>query len=296
MRSNIMNQNSIQQLCQDLGIHPAKSRGQNFLIDRNITDKIIKAADIRKDDIILEVGPGFGVLTRELLKVAGRVIAVELDKKFYEYLKKEFNQEIISGQLQLVNGDILKVNLNELGLKNDNYKVVANLPYSITSSFLRNFTEKEPKPSEILVMIQAEVAQRIIAKPGEMSILAVAMQFFAIPEILFKISKNSFWPEPEVDSAMIKLKIRQDIDAKIPAKSLFQIVKIGFSAKRKQLHNNLAAGLHLKNEEIKKIFLDLGWREDIRAQDLGVGEWITLSQKVSNLSKNIKIVIPESAI
>ena len=273
---SLLNIKTIQQLCQDLGIHPAKSRGQNFLIDQNITDKIIKAADIRKDDIILEVGPGFGVLTRELLKVAGRVIAVELDKKLFEYLNGEFKGEIASGQLQLVNGDILKVNLNEFGLKNNGYKVVANLPYSITSSFLRNFTEKEPKPKEIIVMIQAEVAQRIIAKPGEMSILAVAMQYYTIPEILFKISKNSFWPEPEVDSAMIKLKIRQDVDSKIPAKSLFQIVKIGFSAKRKQLHNNLAAGLHLKNEEIKKIFRDWGWREDIRAQDLGVEEWVLL--------------------
>lgn len=282
---------SIPQLCKNLGIFPAKSRGQNFLIDQNVIEKTIEAADIQADDIILEVGPGFGALTEKLLARAKQVIAVELDKKLHQYLAEKFPKEISSGKLILVNSDILKVNLNNLGLKDYGYKIAANLPYSITSNFLRNFTENMPRPSEIIVMIQYEVARRIMAKPGDMSILSVAIQYLTNPEILFKISKNSFWPEPEIDSAMIRLVLKQNSGKKSAnsefGKNLMRLVRIGFSAKRKQLHNNLSAGLHLKNGQIKAIFYDLGWQEDIRAQDLSVEDWVKLLN-CTNQSKNNK--------
>ena len=268
-----MTLSQIRQVCNQYDIRPAKSRGQNFLIDQNIVKKIMVVAELGKDDVVLEVGPGLGTLTKELLlSQAKKIIAVELDKKINEFLKAEFFEE---KKLELVEGDILKINLKDLELADFKYKIVANLPYNITAQFLRLFLEHSPRPKEIIVMVQKEVAQRIIAKAGEMSVLAVAAQFFGEPKILFKVGHDCFWPEPEVDSAVIKIDLKSDLPP-VDVKKFFRIVRIGFSARRKQLHNNLAAGLGLKNSQIKQFFNNFGWREDIRAQDLGVEDWIKL--------------------
>lgn len=274
----MLNLNQIKSLCTRYGFYPHKSLGQNFLIDQNIVKKIIQAANLTSADVVLEIGPGLGALTGELIKRAKKVIAVELDKKISAYLKAEFFER---NKIEIIEGDILKVNREKIGFKNFGYKLVANLPYNITSYVLRNFLDYPPKPKEMILMVQEEVAQRIVAKPGQMSILAAAVQFYAESEILFKISKNSFWPRPQVDSAVIKIKLKERLPD-IDTKRFFRLVRVGFSAKRKQLHNNLAAGLGLKNEEIKAIFRDLGWNEKVRAQDLNIEDWLNLVNKLKN--------------
>lgn len=235
------------------------------------------SARLSPRDRILEIGPGLGVLTKELVAAAGQVSAVELDKRAISCLRDNFAPEIEAGKLILAEGDALKMNYRSLGLDDFNFKIVANLPYSITSHFFRNFLEFGPKPEEIIVMIQKEVAERIIAEPGEMSLLALSVQLYSDPEILFTVKPESFWPEPEVDSAVVRLRLkREPIDADV--KSLFRLAKFGFGSKRKQLHNNLSAGLKISSMAVKGIFAELGWREDIRAQDLSLDDWIKLDK------------------
>lgn len=271
--------NELKALCQANNIRPSKAYGQNFLIDGNIIKKIIAVSDIKKKELILEVGPGLGVLTEELLAKAGQVWAVEADKKIVQILQQRLKKEIHSGKLKLIEGDILKTNLPELGLKDFSFRIICNLPYSITSKFFRQFLEFGPKPQEMIVMIQKEVAKRMVALPGEMSLLALSAQLFSEPEILFEVAPTCFWPEPEVVSAVIRLKLKKKLpDADI--KLLFRLARFGFASKRKQLHNNLANGLKKTSEEIKGALKQLGLSENIRAQDLSLENWIALAKKL----------------
>jgi len=272
----------IKLICKQHGIAPSKSRGQNFLFDQNVIEKIVKAADLKKGDTVMEVGPGLGMMTSELLGKVKKVVAVELDKKLAGFLQVEFINE---KNLEIVHQDILKVDVGQLGLTDGKYKIVANLPYNITSRFLRVFLDhhqdraarRRARPSEMILMVQYEVAQRIVANPGKMSKLAVMIQFYSNPKILFKVGSGAFWPKPGVDSAMIYLKLKKKLP-KVDIKKFFQVVNIGFSAKRKQLHNNLAGGLKVKSDTIKAILKDIGLREDIRAQELSIQHWVDLAK------------------
>jgi 16S rRNA (adenine1518-N6/adenine1519-N6)-dimethyltransferase len=276
----MLNTLKIKELCESYGIAPAKSRGQNFLIDDSALQKIAEAGELTEKDTVLEVGPGLGVLTDELLKRAGRVVAVELDRNILAYLKVKYVEQ---KNLELVEGDVLSLNLADYGLKSGEYKVVANLPYNITSYFLRLFLGNiQNKPKEMVLMIQKEVAERIVAHAGEMSVLAVMAQFYAETEIVAEVPKDSFWPSPKVDSTVIKLKLKENLP-KIDIKNFFRIVKVGYSAKRKQLHNNLANGLKLPSPEIKEILVAMGYDEKIRAQDLEVEDWVKLEKKLEVL-------------
>ncbi len=274
-----LNSLKIQELCAAYGIVPAKSRGQNFLINDSALQKIAEAGELTSKDTVLEVGPGLGVLTDELISRAGRVIAVELDKKILQFLKQKY---VNVTNLELIEADILQLNLNEIGLKNGEYKVIANLPYNITSFFLRLFLENsQNKPKEMVLMIQKEVAERIVATTGEMSVLAVMAQFYAKASVVLEVPKDSFWPSPKVDSSVIRLELKKDLPA-IDIKNFFRIVKIGFAAKRKQLHNNLSNGLHLPATTTKKILTDMGFDEKVRAQELGVEDWVKLVKNLTD--------------
>jgi 16S rRNA (adenine1518-N6/adenine1519-N6)-dimethyltransferase len=265
----------IKDICKVYNIVPTKSRGQNFLFDQNIIAKIIKSANLSKKDVVLEIGPGLGVLTEHLVRHVKRVVAVELDKKIIEFLSNKYKENT---NLEVIEGDILRVDIDSLGLAGG-YKIVANLPYNITSNFIRKFLEADNSPTEMIIMVQYEVAKRMIEKPGKMSILAVAVQFYSEVEILFKVDRNSFWPSPKVDSAVIKIKMKKKPDFDNP-KHFFRIVKMGFSAKRKQLQNNLSGGLHRDREEIKQILQKVGLDEKIRAQDLSIKNWIDVIKKI----------------
>jgi len=261
----------IRQLCQEYNLVPQKSKGQNFLFDENIVKKIIAAADLNIQDTVLEIGPGLGVLTDYLVKGAGQVIVVELDRKLLTYLKKRYSNV---SNLKIIEGDILKLNIDSLELK-PNYEIVANLPYNITANFIRKFLAANNPPQEMIIMVQKEVAQRLAAQKGEMSLLAIAAQFYAEVKILFEVSRHSFWPSPRVDSAVIKLTKKSQPTLADP-KLFFRLVKIGFSAKRKQLQNNLVNGFHLEKEQAKDLIVKSGLAEKIRPQDLELDDWLKI--------------------
>ena len=263
-------------ICDKYNIKPARSRGQNFLIKEEIYDKIIDTAELKPDDVVLEVGPGLGFLTAKLADKAKKVVAVEIDKKLAEVLKTGLAAEGIKN-VEVVDGDILKTPLTPL--IRGAYKIVANLPYNITSIFLRQFLSFENKPELMVLLLQKEVAQRITAKPGKMSLLAVSVQFYAKPELVEIVPKKYFWPEPEVDSAVVKIAVNPPnplYQGGKTEKEFFRLVKFGFSARRKMLKNNLAAGLRIGQAEATDKIKQAGFNEKIRAQELAVADWLKL--------------------
>jgi 16S rRNA (adenine1518-N6/adenine1519-N6)-dimethyltransferase len=269
------------EICRLYDIWPSRSKGQNFLIAENVYDRVVAAADLSRDDIVLEVGPGLGFLTAKLARAAGKVIAVELDDKLAAYL----HDAIDAGEtenVEIFNENILDVNLKntKYQISDTKYKVVANLPYNITSVFLRKFLTGADKPELMVLLLQKEVAQRICAKPGDMSLLALSVQFFAEPEIIEYVPKNDFWPAPKVDSAIIKLKVKSE-KLKIKdsdEKDFFRLAKFGFSAKRKMLKNNLSGGLRIEPAEAEKNLVKAGLDPKARAEDLSVADWVKISQ------------------
>jgi len=200
---------TIKEILSKYSARPSKGLGQNFLIDKNVLKKIIGAADLNKNDVVLEVGPGIGTLTQELAKNAKKVIAVEKDKIMIKILGETLKDY---KNIEIINGDILRILNFKFSILNQNlisqfsnYKVVSNIPYYLTSPLIRKFLESDNKPSEIILMVQKEVAQRICSKPPDMSLLAVSVQFYADVKIISYVSKNCFLPVPKVDSALIKI-------------------------------------------------------------------------------------------
>jgi 16S rRNA (adenine1518-N6/adenine1519-N6)-dimethyltransferase len=268
-------------------IYPIKRLGQNFLIDKNVLRKIVEAAELSKNDTVLEVGPGIGNLTIELAKKVKKVIAVEKDERMIEILKERLKEERIKN-VEIVNEDILK--FLPSFKERRSYKVVANIPYYLTSRLIRNLLEIERKPKLIVLMVQKEVAQRICAKPPNMNLLAVSVQFYAKPEIVSFVSKNCFWPRPKVDSAIIKI---SNIKKQKPTKEeklFFEIVKAGFSHPRKQLINNLSKGLKKNKKIVEEWLLNCGISPDKRAENLSIEEWkrLTISFSLNPLDKYLK--------
>ena len=263
---------NIKEILESKGIWPSKKLGQNFLVDKNILFKIISSINMKGENI-LEVGPGLGTLTKELAKEAKRITAVEKDPlmcRILEETLEDFNN------VEVINGDILRFNIAQ-----KNYKVVANLPYYITSPLIRKLLEDKSPPKEIFLMVQKEVAERICSLPPEMSLLAAAVQFYAKPKILFKVSKNSFWPKPKVDSAF--LEIKPFVEKKIDSYLFFKVVKAGFSHPRKQIVNNLSKELELKKEKIFKILEKSSINPKARAETLSIEDWIKLIKRVASL-------------
>ncbi len=258
-----------------------KSLGQNFLINPHIVDKIISAAELTPDDTVLEVGPGTGNITKKLAEKARRVIAVEKDHRLIEQLEKTFKN---FPNVEVVEGDILKLKIETFNenwkLEIGNYKVVANIPYYITSHLLRNILENWPQLKLIVLTIQKEVAQRITAKPPHMNLLALSVQYYAEPKIIGFISKNNFRPVPKVDSAIIRLSVKSKAQNTKQTEELFQIVRAGFSEKRKQLAAVLSKKLKLDKEKVKTALENLGISSTARAENLSLEQWIKLVKTV----------------
>ncbi len=268
-----MNKTQTKELLRKYNIRPNKTMGQNFLINENTLKKIIKAADLSKDDIVLEVGPGLGILTKELAQKARKVITIEKDKEIVEVLKKELEDY---KNVEIICGDILEINLEFL----KNYKVVANIPYYLTSHLIRILLELENQPKEITILIQKEVAERICASPPKMTLLAISVQFYTRPEIISYISKEDFWPEPKIDSAIMKITdIKKPEDINI--KKFFKLVKAGFSSPRKQLVNNLSNKLNINKEEIKTALTECNLDIQVRAERLQITDWVKLLELTS---------------
>jgi 16S rRNA (adenine1518-N6/adenine1519-N6)-dimethyltransferase len=284
---DLTSQQTIKELLAKHETRPNKRMGQNFLIDRNVLNKIISASELTPNDVVLEVGPGIGTLTQELAKNAGKIIAVEKDKTMVEILK-----ETLAG---FNNVEVLESDILNFKFQISNYKVIANIPYYLTSPLIRKFLEMTPPaggpPSEIILMIQKEVAQRICpstslragAKP-RMSILSVSVQFYAEPKIISYVSKNCFWPAPKVDSAIIKIIPKTPgISGKMPGidrDSFFRVVKAGFSHPRKQLSGNLIKNLSLAKEKVNEWLAQNKIDPKQRAETLSVQDWKNLTNSL----------------
>ncbi|MFZ2975176.1 MAG: 16S rRNA (adenine(1518)-N(6)/adenine(1519)-N(6))-dimethyltransferase RsmA [Candidatus Moraniibacteriota bacterium] len=285
---------------------PIKSLGQNFLRDTTVLEKIIQSANLKSDNFVIEIGPGKGVLTEKLFKHAGKVLAIEVDGALANKLKKQYKD---SKKIEIINADILKINLPEIisnltpspsPYKGEggtiHYKVVANIPYYITSPIIQLFLETKFPPSEMILMVQKEVAERICSNPGQMSILAVSVQYYAKPELLFYVDKESFFPVPEVDSAVIKITPFQSTTSSttIPltkekgAGNFFRIVKAGFSSKRKTLVNNLSASLKLDKKEVEEKLKKIGITPKQRAQELSVEDWKKIANSLPVIASKAK--------
>jgi len=252
--------------------------GQNFLKDKTIAEKIVKAADLKPSDFVIEIGPGKGILTEKLAERAERVIAVEIDRKLVDYLRRKF---INTQNIEIIHADILKINLSELitsyKLQTTSCKIIANLPYYITSPVIRMFLEAKHSPREMILMVQKEVAERITAVPGKMSLLSVSVQYYARPEILFYVNKKSFNPVPKVDSAVIRVTRIVEHEAQ-ENKKFFKIVRAGFCARRKTLVNNLSNSLRLDKKEVQEKIKAAGILPTARAQELSVEDWKKLAK------------------
>ena len=267
-------------LCRQHKIKPARRFGQNFLIRESIYNKIIKAADLTREDIVLEVGPGFGFLTEKLSKKAKKVIAIELDKRLVKALLTRI-RELKIGNVEVVNQDILKFDCFKLKKifqdynLNFKYKIVANLPYNITSAFLRKFLENKYRPNLMVLMLQKEVAERIISKPPRMNILAISVQFYTKPKIITKVAASDFWPKPKVDSAVIRLETKNELPS-VNERDFFNFIKAGFKYRRKMLKNNLAIYSNVSVEKIEKMLKQASLDPKIRAQNLSLDDWLKL--------------------
>lgn len=269
---------SIKNQLKEYNLKPNKRLGQSFLINKKVLQKIIKTANISKNETVLEIGPGLGVLTKELAQKAKKVIAIEKDKQMADALK-----EILKDykNVEIIIGDALSI------LKTSP-KVVANIPYYLTSPLIRLLLESDNPPEQMILLVQKEVAQRICAKPPKMNLLAISVQFYAKPKIISYVSKSSFWPEPKVDSAIIKIaniKKPENIDIK----KFFKLVKAGFSHPRKQLVNNLSKELNIEKEKIKKALAECNLNIQARAQNLSVEDWQGLSLRITSLAKQGRV-------
>ena len=258
--------------------------GQNFLRNKKIAEKIVEAAKVDKNDVVLEVGPGKGVLTEILLQKAKKVIAVEKDKDLVRYLKNRF---VHYKNLSVINADILKFSIfnfqfsNKFKIQNSKFKIVANIPYYITSHFLRKFLQSDFQPSLMALMVQKEVAERIVAKNGKESLLSISVKSYGQPKIITKVSAKNFSPEPKVDSAIILIdNISKNFfnppagGNKIDEKRFFQLLRLGFSHKRKLLKNNLKIEFEIL-QKCKIPALS-------RAEDLSLENWKCLFRQLAD--------------
>jgi len=295
----------VQRLLQTYGLRPKKGLGQNFLVGGGALRRIVEAAELTRNDVVVEVGPGLGTLTRLLAERAGRVIAVEIDTRLVQILKETLSD---LENVTVVEGDILKLDLRTLiagalrqatarPLETDTlhpfirctsvdsvdlpYKVVANLPYYITSAVLRHFLEAELRPRLLVVTVQKEVAERIVAGPGKMSLLAVSVQFYGRPRLVTRIPAGAFYPAPKVDSAVVRIDVEAAPRVAVDdADAFFAMVRAGFGQRRKMLRNSLAHGLGLATEQVTGAMQRAGLDLKQRAENLGLEEWEKLYREL----------------
>ena len=274
-------------LLRHFDLKARKGLGQHFLIDRDVLGLITSAAELTPADVIMEIGPGLGVLTTELARQAGWVVAIELDSKLAAILEQTLAP---FDNVTIVNEDILQVEPAALlreqktgfppAINNPfNYKVVANLPYYITAHVLRHFLEASVKPQIMVVMVQKEVAEAIVAEPGQMSLLSISVQFYGKPQIISNVPAQCFYPAPEVDSAILRIDIYpQPVVAVTNKGSFFELVRAGFTASRKQIGNSLAQGLGLSKPEVASLLGRASIVPQRRAETLTLDEWAQLWQ------------------
>jgi len=270
----------VRTLLRRYNLDPYKGLGQNFLVDQAALKEIVACAEVGREDTVLEIGAGLGNLTRLLAQAAKRVVAVEIDRKLIPPL-----QEVMArhGNCEIIEGDILELNPAVI-IGENGYLVVANIPYYITSAIIRHLLTNASKPKRLVLTMQSEVASRICAEPGDLSLLALSVQVFGTPRIMTSIPAAAFFPPPKVDSSTLRVDIYPEplmTDKQLAL--FFRLAKAGFSQKRKMLRNTMAAGLHLSSEQAEALLRSAGIDPMRRAQTLDLVEWRTLVGEYGNI-------------
>lgn len=301
-----------------MNIRAKKSLGQNFLKSKRALSKMVEAGDVNAGDIVLEIGPGKGALTEKLIALAGKVIAIEKDESLAEFLKEKYKDAISSGRLDLIVGDILDFDIEKL-FNGRKYKIVANIPYYITGAIIQKFLTAKNQPTQMVLLVQKEVCDRIVARDEKESILSISVKAYGTPKYIMKVPARDFSPAPKVDSAILSIEnishesfstliikalhktvlhrsdLCRELGNENPLKTkespyigrtyvdegrFFEIVKAGFAHKRKVLIRNLD-GMAPK-EKIKEMFEKLGISEKIRAENLKIDDWLSLTKEITN--------------
>jgi 16S rRNA (adenine1518-N6/adenine1519-N6)-dimethyltransferase len=261
-------------------LDPRKGLGQNFLVDQTVLKRIVQQSGVTREDCVLEIGAGLGSLTRLLAEAAGEVKAVEIDGRLIPALR-----EVVGGysNVEIIQGDILEMDAGKLAGR-AGYGVVANIPYYITSAIIRHLLENPIKPGWMVLTMQREVAERICAQPGDLSLLALSVQVYGTPVILGVIPAQALHPVPGVDSATLRIDLHpQSIFTDEQRSRFFTLIRMAFAQKRKMLRNNLAAGLHLSTKQVSGYLLAAGIDPERRAQTLNLMEWKTLVNELGEL-------------
>lgn len=262
----------VKKLAQQLDLLPQREAGQNFLIDPSVALRVLKEADIKKTDTVLEIGPGFGWLTQQITERADKVIAVELEKRFIPWLHEHLPE------VKLINESVLTCDLTGV-VQDQGYILVSFLPYSITAKAFRQFLTQPPRPKRIVFVIQKEVAERICAEAGEHSKLSILVQRYSTPRLVKTVAPEKFWPQPAVDSAIIVCDLTTGADAS--ADDFFwRLVRIGFSSRRKTLLNNLVNGYHFDRATALRSINSADLSEKARPQELTLAQWDALAAAV----------------
>ena len=276
---------SVPALLRARGLHPVKRLGQNFLVDPVALARIVDAAGLDAGDAVVEVGAGVGNLTRLLAERAGQVLAVEVDERLVELLREEVAD---LPNVSVLHDDVLSV--SDFGFPHLGYVVVGNLPYYITSAVLRHFLEERPRPSHLIVTVQREVAQRVVAEPGDMSLLAVSVQFYGRPQIVARIPAGAFYPPPQVDSAVVRIDAgpapRVALGRNVDEKLFFRVARAGFAQKRKTLRNALRAGLAMPPDRIEAVLDGADVDSRRRAETLSLEEWAAVARSLAGTKQN----------
>lgn len=286
---NLTSRSEIKSLLKKYNARPEKYLGQHFILSKKALNLVMTASEIKENDTIIEIGPGLGTLTQELTKTGTNVMAIEKDPLMVKILKETLadykNVQIIQADARnnLPNTDIgCQVKSGKVVDKYKNYKIVANLPYNVATFLIRQLLELKKPPKLMVLMIQKEVAQRIVANPPHSNLLGISIQFYADVKIISYVPKEMFWPKPKVDAAIIKIvpkKVRIFLRSQ-EKQQFFRIVKAGFSQPRKQLANNISKKLNISKEIVISIFKDLSISEQVRAENLSLSQWQNLASMV----------------
>ena len=256
-----------------------KSLGQNFLKSQKVISKICETGNLIPGETILEIGPGKGALTEKLLKNGVRVIAIEKDDSLVKFLQEKFEKELQANQLILLNEDILEFKIPKNIQK---YKLIANIPYNITGAIFKKFLEEEKQPEKMVLLVQKEVAERIVARDGKESILSISIKVYGTPKYTMTVNKKFFSPSPKVDSAVISISdiSKKNFKSKNSEKIFFELLKAGFAHKRKLVIGNLKKVLKAK-DNLEEFFIKIGLNKNVRAEDLSVDNWMEISNKLN---------------
>lgn len=268
-------------------MYTKKSLGQHFLKSERALSAIINAGKVNEKDTVLEIGPGQGALTEKLLATSCQVIAIEKDDELYKFLEKKFEREILSDQLKLIHDDILNFDPKNFNLETKSWKIIANIPYNITGAILKKFLGIDPpiggQPEKIVLLMQKEVAERIVTKNNKESILSISVKAYGTPKYVETVKAGSFVPMPKVDSAIIAIEnISKDFfqctNQQIPEDKFFEILKTGFKFKRKKLSSNLS--VLFTKEKVGKTFNEFNLNNNLRAEDVKIETWQKLAQNL----------------